>query len=147
MNGPNETLSRQELIRLAIIYAAGRNSNMPSHVRRILAQKFNLDVQEVEVEAECQQLAGETVKRLAQLAPTIAAWGRIVAKAYRFLEFTRLPLAKADLARDAEAFKEACERAQRKGDKAMDLLDSPECNPDPALVREWARDFEVKNGW
>jgi hypothetical protein len=69
----NELQERQELIRLAVIYAAGKNSNMPSHVRRILAQKFNLEVRETEVEAECQLLAGETITRLAQLAPKLAA--------------------------------------------------------------------------
>ena len=64
---------RQELIKLAIVYAAGRNTNMPSHVRRILELKFSLQVLEIEVEAECQRLAGETVLKLARLAPKIAA--------------------------------------------------------------------------
>lgn len=68
-----KTTDRQELIRLAIIYAAGKNSNMPSHVRRILEQKFGQQVLEIEVEAECQRLAGETVLKLARLAPKIAA--------------------------------------------------------------------------
>lgn len=64
---------RAELIRLAICYSAGRNANTPSAVRRIMEQKFGLKVLEIEVEAECQRLAGETVLKLARLAPTIAA--------------------------------------------------------------------------
>lgn len=72
MNEDQRT-DRQELIRLAIVYAAGKNANMPSHVRRILEQKFGQQVLEIEVEAECQRLAGETVLKLARLAPKIAA--------------------------------------------------------------------------
>jgi hypothetical protein len=67
-----ERAARQELITLAIVYAAGRNANMPSAVRRILEQKFSLHVPEIEVESECQRLAGETVLKLARLAPKIA---------------------------------------------------------------------------
>ena len=71
----NEALTRQrqEFIRLAVIYAAGKNQNMPSAVRRILAQRYNLHVYEAEIESECALLAGETVKRLTELAPKIAA--------------------------------------------------------------------------
>jgi len=69
----NEARTRQEFSRLAVIYAAGKNSNMPSAVRRILAQRYNLHVYEAEIESECALLAGETVKRLTELAPKIAA--------------------------------------------------------------------------
>jgi len=60
---------RQELITMAVMYAAGRNSNMPGQARRILADKFGVSVCEVEVEAACAKLAGDAVLRLAQLAP------------------------------------------------------------------------------
>ncbi|MGQ0511432.1 MAG: hypothetical protein ACT4P9_12545 [Betaproteobacteria bacterium] len=63
-----ERTNRQELIKLAIAYAAGKNDNMPAQVRRILAQKFGVEVLEIEVEAACQQLAGESVLKLARLA-------------------------------------------------------------------------------
>jgi hypothetical protein len=63
---------------------------------------------------------------------------------YRFLEFTRLLVSKADLAREAQDFKETRERAEAKGDKALALLDSPECSPDPALVAKLRKDFEVR---
>jgi hypothetical protein len=33
-------------------------------------------------------------------------------------------------------------RAERKGNKARELLNS--CIPDPALVTAWAKDYEVK---
>lgn len=68
-----QRLARQDLIRLAVIYAAGKNGNMPAHVRRILQQKFNVEVFEIEVEAECQLLAGETVSKLARAAQKVAA--------------------------------------------------------------------------
>jgi alkylhydroperoxidase/carboxymuconolactone decarboxylase family protein YurZ len=67
-----EQQDRRELIRLAINYAAGKNENMPSHVRRILKQKFNVDALEIEIEAECQQLAGQSVLELARLASKAA---------------------------------------------------------------------------
>lgn len=33
------------------------------------------------------------------------------------------------------------ERAMRKGNKALELLNS--CIPDPVLVRQWSKDYEV----
>lgn len=62
---------RNELVTLAVMYAAGRNSNMPGQVRRILADKFGISVYEVEVEAACAQLASETVLKLAHLAQKV----------------------------------------------------------------------------
>lgn len=73
MSELQERLTRQEYIRLAVIYCAGQNGNMPSHVRRVLKQKFNLDVFEAEVESECHQLAGETIARLARATRKVAA--------------------------------------------------------------------------
>ena len=64
----------------------------------------------------------------------------------RFLEFAAQPVTKADLASEAADFAAACERAERKGDRAHALLNSPECRPNPAVVREWAKDFEVSEG-
>lgn len=63
-------------------------------------------------------------------------------RAIRFLEFCAQPITKADLARDAADFKEACERAEKKGDRARELID--QCIPDPARVLSAASDFEVK---
>jgi hypothetical protein len=60
-------------------------------------------------------------------------------------EVAALPITKADLAHDAAAFEEACERAEAKGNRAQDLLASAECNPDPALVTAWAKDFGGTN--
>jgi hypothetical protein len=45
---------------------------MPSHVRRVLLQKFNIQVFEAEVESECALLAGETIARLAHLTQQVA---------------------------------------------------------------------------
>jgi hypothetical protein len=60
----------------------------------------------------------------------------------RLCNFARGPFTKSDLASEARNFAAACERAEQKGDRAHALLHSQECLPDPALVREWARDFE-----
>ena len=59
-------LTRQELIRLAVQYASGKNANMPAHARRVLLQQFGIDVLPAEVEAECSILAGEALAKLAQ---------------------------------------------------------------------------------
>lgn len=60
----------------------------------------------------------------------------------RLAEVAALPVTKADISHEAEEFREACARAEAKGNRARELLHSPECNPDPALVRAMARDFE-----
>lgn len=57
-------------------------------------------------------------------------------------EVAALPITKAD---EAAESKEACARAQAKGNRAMELLAAAECNPDPALVAEWAKDFGAKH--
>lgn len=63
-----DNAERSELIRLAIEYAAGKNENVPSQVRRILKQKFSIDVLELEVEAVCQRMAGDAVLKLARIS-------------------------------------------------------------------------------
>jgi hypothetical protein len=60
----------------------------------------------------------------------------------RLLQFASLPVSKAELAHEAEEFREAVKRANTKGNKALELLNS--CLPDPALVTAWAKDYEVK---
>jgi len=67
-----QDLDRRELIRHAIVYVAGKNDNMPGQARRVLSQKFGVEVLEIEIEAECQVVAGEAVLRIAQLARKVA---------------------------------------------------------------------------
>lgn len=62
-------------------------------------------------------------------------------RALTLAEVAALPVTKADRAHEAEERKEACERARRKGNRARDLLDSPDCNLDPATVAAWINDF------
>ncbi len=57
-----ETADRREIIRLAIMYAAGENANMPSHARRLLLAKLKLDIPEAEVEIECMQMAADAAR-------------------------------------------------------------------------------------
>ena len=70
-------------------------------------------------------------------------------RAYRLAELEELPLTKADLAAERADFIEARARAELKGDRALELLRSPECDPwaNPVLIalrQAWVRDFEVK---
>jgi hypothetical protein len=59
----------------------------------------------------------------------------------RLMAFACLPVTKADIASETKDFKLACERAEQKGDKAIQLLN--ECLPNPALVEQWAKDYGV----
>lgn len=62
-----QRLQRQKLIQAAIVLAAGRNQNIAAHTRRLLRQKFNVDVFESEVEAEASQLATDALRALSRL--------------------------------------------------------------------------------
>jgi len=64
--------TRQETIKLAILYAVGKNDNVPSQVRRILKQQFNIDVLACEVECEQSILVSESLPKLLHLAPKVA---------------------------------------------------------------------------
>jgi hypothetical protein len=48
------------------------------------------------------------------------------------LEVAALPVTKADLAHEAQEFREACIRAELKGDKAHELLNAP-FRPTPGI--------------
>lgn len=63
-------------------------------------------------------------------------------KPYRLAEFVTLKFSKARAAREAAEFSESCRRAESKGRRAHELLHA--CLPDPALVRLWSKDYEVK---
>jgi hypothetical protein len=60
--------TNDELIREALIYSASRNSNSPAAVRRILSSRFSIEILEIEAEAVCSRMAGESVLKLAELA-------------------------------------------------------------------------------
>jgi hypothetical protein len=57
----------------------------------------------------------------------------------RLMALVAMPITKIDLAHEAAEFKEICERAAAKGDRAQELLRS--CLPDPALVHAMLEDF------
>ena len=59
-----------------------------------------------------------------------------------FAEVSALPIIKTDLAFDKAERAAVRRRAEAKGDKAHELLNS--CNFDPALVREWVNDYGVR---
>jgi len=61
----------------------------------------------------------------------------------RLVEFARLPIAKANHESEVAEFAATSARAEQKGNRAHALLHSPDCLPDPALVRKWAKDYEV----
>jgi hypothetical protein len=58
-----EVADRREIIKLAIMYAAGDNSNMPGHAQRLLATKLNLNVPVDEIEIECMQMAADAARQ------------------------------------------------------------------------------------
>lgn len=60
-------LARQKLLQTAIVLAAGLNRNMPGHAKRLLKEKFGVNSLECEIEAECQQLAADSMRELARL--------------------------------------------------------------------------------
>lgn len=63
-----ESLNRQKVIRAAILLAAGQNTNMPSHARRLLLQRYGVQIYDCEIEAECVQLAADALRELSRLA-------------------------------------------------------------------------------
>lgn len=48
---------------------------------------------------------------------------------YRLDELAVLPTTKAELEQERVDFNEAVRRAEAKGDRAIELLNSPECDP------------------
>jgi hypothetical protein len=66
-------------------------------------------------------------------------------KALTLAELAALPVTKANLAHEAAEFAAACRRAEAKGNRAQELLASAECNPDPALVGAWLKDYGARN--
>lgn len=60
-------------------------------------------------------------------------------------EVAALPITKTDLAHEAAEFEKVCARAEAKGYRALELLASAACNPDPALVAAWSADFGGKH--
>lgn len=64
-----DSIRRQELIQLGIAYVAATKPNTPSQVRRVLSQKFRVEVFEPEIEAEASVMAGECLRKLARARP------------------------------------------------------------------------------
>lgn len=60
-------MTNDELIREALIYTAAKNTNSPAAVRRALSTRFSIEILEIEAEAVCSRMAGESVLKLAEL--------------------------------------------------------------------------------
>ncbi len=67
MNQLEESINRQQLIRAAILLAAGQNSNMPGHAKRLLLQRYGINAYECEIEVECAQLVTDTLRDVSRL--------------------------------------------------------------------------------
>lgn len=64
---------------------------------------------------------------------------------YSLADLAALPVDKADAARERAEFDEVRKRAAAKGNRALALLNSRECNPwlNPSLQKVSPKDFEV----
>lgn len=64
--------------------------------------------------------------------------------ALRLNKLANLPLpTKAELAAEAKEFERARQRAERKGDRALELLASAECRASRATILAMADDYRV----
>lgn len=65
---------------------------------------------------------------------------------YRADELAAMPITKAELEQERVEFDEAVRRAEAKGDRAYELLNSPECDPRrSAYSSARASDYKVQS--